>query len=112
MNMATMAVILASGILGIFATRSALRNGAHVSVDHPTPWVRYSYRYLVFGAVFFLSFVLSPVVINAVLPEVDLRDAPEWMQSASVVGSVFPGALLFYWGLARLARWTSSRIQN
>lgn len=112
MNTAAMVVILVSGMLGIFAMQSAIRNGAHVSIDHPSAWVRYSYRYMVFGAAFFLSYMLSPVVIAAVLPETDLRDAPEWMQSASVVGSVLPGALLIYWSLAKLARWTSSRIKN
>jgi hypothetical protein len=111
MNMVVLAVILASGIGGIFAMQAAIRNGANASIDHPTTWVRYWYRYLVFGAAFFLSFMLSPVLV-ALLPEVDLRQAPEWMQSASLIGSTLPGAILIYWGLARTSRWTDSRVRG
>lgn len=110
MNMVVLAVILASGICGIFAMQSAIRNGAHVSIDHPTTWVRYWYRYLVFGAAFFLSFMLSPALINALLPQVDMRQASEWVQSASLVGSTLPGAILIYWGLVRTSRWTGRRV--
>ena len=108
-NMIAISAILGSGIIGILFMKPVIRDGAARTVDHPSKPVRYFYRYASFGLCFLLSFMVSPALFLQFLPLVDLRDSPEYVQSAAVLSYPLPFAIFLYWMLVKLARWSTRR---
>lgn len=109
-NMIAISAILGSGIVGLLVLKSVVRNGAG-TIDHASKPVRYFYRYASFGVCFLISFMVSPALFLQFLPTIDLRGSPEYVQSAAALSYPLPLAIVLYWLLAKLARWSSRQAE-
>jgi hypothetical protein len=109
-NMIAISAILGSGLVGVFALKPVMRDGAG-TLDHASKPVRYFYRYASFGLCFLISFMVSPALFLQFLPLVDLRESPEYVQSAAALSYPLPLAIVLYWLLTKLARRASRRAE-
>jgi hypothetical protein len=105
-SMIAISAILGSGIVGLLVLKSVIRNGAG-TLDHVSKPVRYFYRYASFGICFLISFMVSPALFLQFLPPFDLRESPEYAKSIAMLSYPLPLAIVLYWLLAKLARWSS-----